>query len=362
MNLSVRKYYIDNLRWIILLILIPYHAAMAWNTWGEPNYIFFEGDRLISSIIVFFNPYFMPLLFVLAGISTKYALKKRTGKEYLVERAKRLIVPLVFGIIVLMPIMSYIGDKFNCSYEDGFLKHYGVFFTKFTDLTGADGGFSLGQFWFCLYLFVISGVSIGALAPFKNCVSKSEKAIPFWLVIVLGLPLPILSGLISIGGKSLVEYTYLFVVGYFVFSNDEVIDRAVKNRRLLFCVGSVASILNVHLFLWTDKEYALLNTICKYVSEWFMIIALIGLAKRYLNFTGKISVYMSRRSFLFYTWHFIWVVLTQYLLYEIVGFNTPVLFVCTVIVSYFITFICSEVCIRIPFLCFVTGTKYRNNK
>ena len=56
----MRKHYIDNLRWITPLILIPYHVAMAWNSWNEPNYIFYEGNRLISSIIVFFSPYFMP--------------------------------------------------------------------------------------------------------------------------------------------------------------------------------------------------------------------------------------------------------------------------------------------------------------
>ena len=89
MTLNIRKHYIDNLRWIILLILIPYHTAQAWNVWGEPNYIFFEGNRPISSIVVFFSPYFMPLLFVFAGISTKHALQKRTYKEYLMERVKR---------------------------------------------------------------------------------------------------------------------------------------------------------------------------------------------------------------------------------------------------------------------------------
>ena len=60
MNFDMRKHYIDNLRWITPLILIPYHVAMAWNSWNEPNYIYFEGDRGISSIIVFFSPYFMP--------------------------------------------------------------------------------------------------------------------------------------------------------------------------------------------------------------------------------------------------------------------------------------------------------------
>ena len=362
MNPGVRKHYIDNLRWLILLILIPYHTAMAWNVWGEPNYIFCEGNRAISSIVVFFSPYFMPLLFVLAGISTRFALRKRTGGEYLAERAKRLLVPLLFGTLVLMPIMSYIADRFNYSYNGGFWAHYAVFFTKFTDLTGADGGFSFGQFWFLLYLFIVSAVSIGILALLKKFVSKSEKAIPFWLVFVLGLPLPLLSDWLSIGGKSLAEYTYLFLIGYFVFADEETVSKAEKHGWVFFGIGIIATILNVYLFIWADTEHALLNNIAKYVSEWFMIIALLGLAKRFLSFSGNVSSYMSKRSFLFYTWHFIWVVLFQYMLYGMVGNHTVILFAGTLLLSYLMTFICCEICIRIPFLCLVTGTKYSSGK
>lgn len=360
--MSVRKHYIDNLRWMILLVLIPYHTAQAWNVWGEPNYVFFEGNRWISSIIVFFSPYFMPLLFVLAGISTKLALQKRTSKEYLIERVKRLFIPFLFGTIVFMPIMSYIGDKFNCSYNGGFVQHYNVFFTRYTDLTGFDGGFSVGQFWFILYLLIISIVSIGILTVLRKVISKPKKTIPFWLVIVLGLPLPLLSEWLSIGGKSLVEYTYFFMIGYFVFSEDEILSKAEKNRWVLFGVGLVATILNVYLFIWADKEYLLFNTVTKYVSEWVMVIALMGLAKRYLNFNGKVSNYMRTRSFLFYTYHFIWVVLFQYLLYGIIGNHIVVLFLGTVLLSYFMTFVCCEISVRIPFLCFLTGTKCSLNK
>ncbi len=362
MTLNMRKHYIDNLRWIILLILIPYHTAQAWNTWGEPNYIFFEGNRLISSIIVFFSPYFMPLLFLLAGISTKYALQKRTRKEYLVERAKRLLVPFLFGTIVFMPIMSYIGDKFNYSYNEGLLKHYVVFFTKYTDLTGADGGFSVGQFWFLLYLLIISVVSVGIIALLEKVVSKSEKTIPFWLVFVLGFPLPLISEWLSIGGKSLVEYTYFFMLGYYVFTNEKIMCKLEKNRWLLFSIGLAATVLNVYLFLWTDKDYVFVNTITKYISKWIMAIALLGLAKGHLDFTGKVSDYMKKRSFLFFTYHFIWVVLFQYILYGIIGSKTFVLFTGTVLLSYLATFVCCEISIRIPVLCFLTGIKYTPNK
>lgn len=362
MTLTTRKHYIDNLRWIMILMLIPYHAAMAWNTWGEPNYIFFEGNRLISSIIVFFSPYFMPLLFVLAGIGTKFSLQKRTCREYLIERVKRLLIPFLFGTVTFMPIMSYIGDKFNYSYDNGFFKHYVIFFTKYTDLTGADGGFSVGQFWFILYLLIISVVNVGIITLFQKDIIPSEKSIPFWIILSLGLPLPIISEWLSIGGKSLVEYTYLFLIGFYIFSDEKTTNTIANYHRLLFGIGIIASILNVYLFLWQDKVYVLLNTICNYLSEWIMIIALIGLAKKYFDFSGKTSKYMSKRAFLFYSYHFIWVIVFQHLLYVLCGNHTLVLFIGSVVLSYLITFICCEISIRIPFLCFLTGTKYSSSK
>lgn len=358
----MRKYYIDNLRWLTLLILIPYHTAMAWNVWDEPNYIFFEKNKLISSIVVFLSPYFMPLLFLLAGISTKYALQKRTHREYFRERVHKLLIPLLFGTAVLMPILCYLGDKFNCGYKGGFLSHYVVFFTKYTDLTGADGGFSFGQFWFLLYLLIISIASIGTLKLLKIIPVKSEKTIPFPVVLLLGLPLPLLSEWLSIGGKSFAEYMYLFLIGYFVFTDEKIIKVAEKHCFLLFCTGLTAAFLDVYLFIWTDKEYAALNTFAKFMAEWLMIIALIGFSKKCLNFSSKVSSYMKTRSFLFYIYHFIWVVLFQYLLYSFIGNNTAVLFIGTLLLAYPATFICCEISVRIPVLCFLTGIMNMNQK
>ena len=358
MSRTERRHYIDNLRWMILLILIPYHTAMAWNVWGEPNYITLEGSPALSSIVVFFSPYFMPLLFVLAGVSTRFALKKRTPGQYLAERAKRLLVPLLFGTVVLMPVMAYIAHRFNYGYDGGFLSHYGVFFTKFTDLTGADGGFSVGQFWFVLYLFAVSAAGVGIISLWKKSGAGRGKPLPFPAVLALGLPLPLLSDVLSVGGKSLAEFTYLFLLGYFVFADESVIEKAEKYRWPLLCAGLAATVLNVYLFLWADNKYPALNDAANYLSRWIMIIALQGMAKRYLDFTGSLSRFMSRRSFLFYTWHFVWVVLFQYLLCSALGNSTAAVFAGTVIAAFAATFVCCEICIRIPFLCTLTGTKY----
>ncbi|MBP5606060.1 MAG: acyltransferase family protein, partial [Ruminiclostridium sp.] len=95
------------------------------------------------------------------------------------ERAKRLLVPLISGTVILMPIMTFIADRFNYGYTGGFFEHYSVFFTKYTDLTGADGGFSFGQFWFLLFLFVISVVTVGAILLLKKKTAGKSKGLPF---------------------------------------------------------------------------------------------------------------------------------------------------------------------------------------
>lgn len=213
-----------------------------------------------------------------------------------------------------------------------------------------------------MYLLIISVVSVGIIELLEKVISKSEKSIPFYLVFVLGLPLPLISEWLSIGGKSLVEYAYFFMLGYYVFTNEKIVCKLEKNSWLLLSIGLAATILNVYLFLWADKEYILMNSIAKYVSKWITVIALLGFAKRHLDFTGKISDYMNKRSFLFFTYHFIWVVLFQYILYGIIGNKTFVLFTGTVLLSYLATFVCCEISIRIPVLCFLTGIKYTPNK
>lgn len=353
----MRKHYIDNLRWITILMLIPYHAAMAWNVWGEPNYICFQGNKIISSIIVFLSPYFMPFLFLLAGISTHYALQKRTVKQYVYERVRKLLIPFVFGVLLLMPIMTYIADKFNFGYTENLFKHYGVFFTKFTDLTGADGGFSAGQFWFILYLFVISIISVAIITLQKKIVPKIKNNISLWLICILGLLLPLLSELLSVGGKSLAEYTFIFLVGYYFFSNDSVINKIEKYKWFFLFIGLTAAIANVYLFIWSNTQYSTINTITKFTAEWFMLIALLGIGKGYMNFSSRLSSYLSQRSFAFYILHFIFVVMFQYFMADIFSDNTFLLYIIPVLLAYIAVLLCCEICIRIPFVCFFMGIK-----
>lgn len=353
----MRKHYIDNLRSLAILILIPYHAAMAWNCWGEPNYMMFGSDRVLSSLIVFFSPFLMPLLFLLAGISTKFALSKRTAGQYVFERVKRLIVPLVFGTLIFMPVMTYLADKHNCKYEGSFLSHYKVFFTKFTDLTGADGGFSFGQFWFLLYLFVISLICLGIILIQKKIRAKGVPELPLWTVVLSGLPIPLISGILEINGKSILLYIYIFLIGYYVFSNDETVKKISRFKFVFLAVGLVFEILNIWLFIWSGKSMDILNGITNDMTTWFMMLALMGLGNDYMDKNGKLSSYLSRRSFAFFSLHYICLVVMQYLMAGLFADNTALLFTVPVITAYALSFLITEAFVRIPVLSFLTGVK-----
>ena len=355
----MRKYFINNIRWMIILFLVPYHAAQAFNTWGELNYVVFEPDKVLSSIIVFLSPFYMPIMFLLAGMSARYSLVKRSYGQFFLERIKRLLIPFVFGTLFFCPVMAYIGDKTNMGYDGGFFGHYKIFFTKWTDLSGFDGGFGVGQFWFLYFLFIISLVGVG-ITVLINRVIKDKKAngeIPFFVICLLVIPFPFLYDLLSVGGKSFAEYLYVFLLGFYIFSNDSMIEKAEKYRRLTFLIGLIAGILDVYMFIWSGKDYGAINTIAKAFTEWFMILALIGIGKKRFEFHGKISGYLSSRSFLFFSIHFVWVVLFQYWFFDLFGNNKLLLYFVPVAAAYFATFICSEICMRIPVLRFLMGVK-----
>lgn len=167
----MRKDFIDNIRIICIMLLFPYHTCMIYNNWGEIFYVTGVPYKLPSYFVSIVYPWWMTLLFTIAGISSYYAFKKRTMKEYTKERVEKLLIPLLVGLVVILPLQSYIADIFHNGYSGGYFEHYKVFFTRYTYLTGQDGGFTPGHLWFMLYLFTISMIML----PFMNKYIKSSR-------------------------------------------------------------------------------------------------------------------------------------------------------------------------------------------
>lgn len=344
---SDRKYYIDNLRCTCILLLIPFHAAMAWNCWGEQNYIWFQSNKSLSAFITLLSPWYMPLLFSLAGMSARYSLQKRAMKDFMKERVKKLLVPFIVGDLTIVAALAYYADRFHNGYAGGFFAHYKVFLTKYTDLTGYDGGWTPGHLWFVLYLFLISMAALGVIWIQKRFFPKfSCENITMYGIYLLGLFPAIGSLVLDIGGKSLGMYMALYLIGYYVLSEDELVEKIAKYRGWNLVIMVAADILDVYLFIWTENSHAALNTAARYITLWFGILAIMGYGQKGFNFTNGVTRYFTARSFQIYIIHFAWVVIVQFYLSKIMV-NTWPLYLGTVALSYIMTIVSCEILNRI---------------
>ena len=180
---------------------------------------------------------------------------------------------------------------------------------------------------------------------------------PFWALCLFVIPLPFLYDLLVVGGKSFAEYLYVFLLGYYVLSNDEELEKTEKYRFVSLAAGLIAGIADVYMFIWSGKDFGAVNMVAKALTEWFMILALIGIGKHVMDHSGKVSGYLSQRSFLIFSIHFLWIVLFQYWLSGLVSGNTFLAYLVPVLCAFPATFACAEIAYRIPFLSFLMGAK-----
>ena len=326
-----RVHYIDNLRWITISLLVLYHSCMAYNTWGEKNYIFFKAVKPLALIVVFISPWFMPLMFLLAGVSASYSLSKRGYASFIGERFKRLGIPLLIGLIINTPVLSYIADITHNRYEGNFIQHYVIFFSRFTDLSGYDGGFALGHLWFLLVLILIS--LIGCLVIKLLPQNKSAMLVSGIVIALIGAA----AFDVKLLGKPLITYLCAFLLGYYFFSKKEFVKKLTEFKWELVAVFIISTVANAVLFIFAGGP-KLLNNVCNYSSLISGLPALMCLGYDHLSFTGKLSESFSKMSYAFYIVHFPVVVLSQYFL-SITGMHILLNFFLTLVIAYPLTYL-----------------------
>lgn len=299
-GVNMRKHYIDNLRNMTILLLFPVHTFMIWNDFGSGFYIWQKESRLLSTLIVLVNPWFMPLLFVLAGISARYALKKRTYKEFVMQRVRKLLIPFVAGTILLNPLLTLYARKFFYNYKGSITDNLRYFFTHITDLSGYDGAFTPGHLWFILFLFIIAMVSllIFLLISYEK-ISAVVERIPAWGILCLFIPVWLMYYLGNFGGYSIGKNLALYLIGYYVLSNDSVMALLEKNIKWLagLCMaGTIALVILYYQFAYYGD--LLVNFI-----GWNTIVVLLVFGKKYLDRHARFTEYFNRTSYLIYILH-----------------------------------------------------------
>jgi surface polysaccharide O-acyltransferase-like enzyme len=304
-------------------------------------------------------PWWMTLLFTIAGISSAYALKKRNGREYAVERVSRLLIPLFFGILLVIPIQSYIADIFHNGYSGNYFEHYGIFFTKFTDLTGYDGGFTPAHTWFMLYLFAISMLALPIMLWYNKRGKKIDGSrISMLLLLPMFMVILLLTPLLEISGKSIGEAFACFLLGFFLLSHDEVQDKLMKYR-LPLCISWIALMIIRNIMYLNNHGSGLLWDIEQRMLTWFGILAILGLGKRYLNFNNKFTRYLSPAAFPIYYFHQSILVVVGFFVLKITDFM-PYQIVFIIMLSFALTLLSYEIFRHFTAACFMFGIKKKD--
>ncbi|HKK40164.1 MAG TPA: acyltransferase family protein [Cryomorphaceae bacterium] len=109
-----RRYDIDWLRVIAIFLLLIYHIAIVFQPWAI--FIgFVRSDDMLEQLWVpmsFLNVWRIPLLFFVSGMGVYFAMQRRSIKELLLDRAKRILFPYLFGIVAIVPLHIFIFQKF----------------------------------------------------------------------------------------------------------------------------------------------------------------------------------------------------------------------------------------------------------
>jgi len=309
-NKPERRYELDWLRVLAVLLLLYFHSAAIFYA-GELGEFYIKNDQsshAMSCFIKFVHQWHMPLFFLLSGAGTWFALSFRSPSQYVQERFNRLLIPFIFGTLVLVPVQVYYRLLSNPSYQDSYLQFYPQFFNGIRP----HGNFEWAHLWFVIYLFVFSLISLPLFLHLKGAGAHLLSKLSVGMekpgaILLLALPLAAIEAVLRPrwpGFQNLYNdwanfYLYLlyFIYGY-LLSSDARFVQAIDRHLRIALVLAVTSMLALFSLWETDslpeRGYSLvyiLYQLLRGFDSWFWIVAIVGLSRRYLNFHSKLLQY-----------------------------------------------------------------------
>jgi glucans biosynthesis protein C len=240
-----RRADLDLIRVAIVGGLTLYHTACVFVP-GE-FYVSNTPSSYSLTLFVFYTKLWaMPLLFFVAGAGIWYALRTRSAGAFVRQRLRRLLVPLVVGILVLVPPQLYYALRFKGHEPQSYWHFLGRFFDVGVTLDfpsflrGADPEalFELGHLWFLYFLLVYSLLLMPLFLLLRR---DSGRPLREWLVtpcrrpwgvFVLALPILVVeSSLGTWGPGGWNEYAYLAFLFYgFLMASDRPASEVMRQR------------------------------------------------------------------------------------------------------------------------------------
>ena len=356
-----RKHWMDNLRWVTVLLVLFYHVFYFYNNKGVFGGIGGFGEypecKQYQDIVMYvLYPWFMPLLFLLAGVSARYALQKQSAKEWFKARTRKLLVPGTIGLFVFHWMVGYFNTVVASS--------QGVFdgvpaIAKYFIM--AISG--IGPLWFiqvlwllCLVLLLVRVIDrkdmLWNWCGKANLVVIILLGVLFWAgeQTLIKHPRPeSADGLLNLYKP--IFYLVPFLMGYFVFSHDEVQEKLEKAWiPLLACAFVAGTVLVVTTFGQDNTSPQYLGSPLNCLYGWLMCLAMMAWFKAHFDRTGAFAGYMTRSSFGVYILHYLVIAALGYMMKMYTHLAPWMMYVILFVAVMTISFALYEVIKRIPFV------------
>lgn len=301
-----RKDYLDNIRWAVVLLVLVYHVGYLYNGVGVPGGI--PGAENLAGFDVFCTivyPWFMVLLFVIAGITSRYSLEKRTSGQFIRERTEKLLIPSTVGLFVIHWIIGYLNIRINggLAYIPKFLIY------PVSALSGS------GPLWFVQMLFVFS--------CFLLLLKKVDPRDKIWEMCgKAGIPVILCLYFVIWGASHVLNtpvitvyrfgiYLAAYLIGYYIFSHESV-QKEIEKMRIptlaLAIAGGIAYVLKEYGGNYT--EAGCLQSALTNAYLWAAVLAILGFGRRHCGVQTAFTRYMTQNSYGIYVLHYLVLMLT----------------------------------------------------
>lgn len=299
----MRKPFLDNLRYSIVLLVILYHVFYLFNSVGVITNVAIPGIPELDVVLYVLHPWFMVALFVISGICARYSLQKQSNREFLKSKVRRQLVPSIAIIFIIGWTSGWITSQYadmfgtNSDAIPGFAKY----------LIWSVSG--IGSLWFLHQLLLADVV----LVLFR----KIDKHDHLWqlgskvTITHLYLLVFALWGSAQILNTPVIEvyrngiYIFAFLAGYYIFSHDHIQALLAKWAPALLTVSGILAV--IYTVTYWGKNYASMVNLKSCLTNayaWFATLAVLGSGKRWLDKETKFTRYMASRSFGFYVLHY----------------------------------------------------------
>jgi hypothetical protein len=320
-----RLVFADWVRILAFGLLVLYHAGMYYVTWDwhikSPH-----ASAVLEPWMRLVSPWRMDLLFLVSGVATSFMLRRNgAGGALLGARAKRLLIPLAFGMLVIVPPQSYLEVLHKYGFAGDYADFMRLYLTGYGGFCGGRGGCLIlptwNHLWFLPYLFAYTLLAWAMLRAWPELPDRLARALPgvlrgAWLFVLpiglLAASLALLIGRFPVTHALVddwfahAQYFAFFALGIVLARTPVIWQRMQQVRWLALAIGlSGWALLVSGLLVLPESGSAarLLRMVVYSTVQWCGVLAAFGFAHRHLNRDSALRRYLTDAVFPVYILH-----------------------------------------------------------